>query len=111
MMIDRKGTIVGFLSAVLPVKMATAMIDSTNPANNYYFPTAKYRYLPRIFRAEIACDKLSIEPLQNEDWESLEIVWERMDNATSAMPLYTNAVEGSRSSKKKKKSDLQKELT
>ena len=34
-----------------------------------------------------------------------------MDDATTAMPLYLNAVEGSRSSKKKKKSDLQKELT
>ena len=109
-MIDRKGTIMGFLSAVLPVGMATAKVDSTNPANNYYFPTAKYRYLPRIYRAEIACDKLSQEPLEQEDWESLNIVWDRMDDATYAMPLYTNAVEGSRSSKKKKKSDLQKEL-
>jgi hypothetical protein len=62
-------------------------------------------------RAEIACDKLSIDPLEKEDWESLEIVWDRMDDATTAMPLYTNAVEGSRSGKRKKKTDLQKDLT
>lgn len=110
-MINRKGTILGFLSAVFPVGMVTAKIDSSNPANNYYFPTAKYRYLPRIYRAEIACDKLAQVPLENEDWERLLIVWDRMDDATTAMPLYTNAVEGSRSGKRKRKTDLQKELS
>ena len=71
---------------------------------------AKYRYLPRILRAEIACDKLSNEPLEKRDWDSLTIVWERMDDATTAMPLYISAVEGSRSGKRKKKSDVQKEM-
>ena len=38
------------------------------------------------------------------------MVWERMDDATTAMPLYISAVEGSRSGKRKKKSDLQKQM-
>ena len=38
---------------------ASAQIESVNPANNYYFPMAKYRYLPRIFRAWIAVDILT----------------------------------------------------
>ena len=71
---------------------------------------AKYRYLPRIHRAFIACDKLAGPALAKGDWDGLEIVHERMDDAITAMPLYTNAVEGSRSSKKKKKSDTQKAM-
>ena len=91
-------------------EQAAAMVGSTNPANNYYFPMAKYRYLPRIYRAYIACDQLAKPALAQGDWEGLDIVWERMDDTITAMPLYTNAVEGSRSSKRKKKSDAQKQM-
>ena len=38
------------------------------------------------------------------------VVWERADDSTTCLPLYTSAVEGSRSTKRKKKSDAQKEL-
>ncbi len=38
------------------------------------------------------------------------VVWERADDSTPCLPLYTSAVEGSRSTKRKKKSDAQKEL-
>ena len=103
-------TLASLLSSLSGPQPAMAIVNSTNPANNYYFPMAKYRYLPRILRAEIACDKLSSEPLEKQDWESLVIVWERMDDATTAMPLYISSVEGSRSSKKKKKSDIQKDM-
>lgn len=71
---------------------------------------AKYRYLPRIFRAWIATSELGPQALKEKDWEGLQIVWERLDDATTALPLYTNAVEGSRSGKRKKKTDAQKEL-
>ena len=40
-------------------------------------PMAKYRYLPRIFRAWIAIDELAPAALEVEDWEGLKIVWER----------------------------------
>ena len=35
----------------------SAIVDSTDPASNYYFPMAKYRYLPRVLRAWIAVDR------------------------------------------------------
>ena len=38
------------------------------------------------------------------------MIFERADNATTALPLFASAVEGSRSTKKKSKSDAQKEL-
>ena len=38
------------------------------------------------------------------------VVWERADDSTTCLPLYTSAVEGSRSTKRKKKSEAQKEL-
>ena len=97
-------------SAVAP---AAAKVDSVNPANNYYFPMARYRYAPRIFRAWIAVDELApgITKAVPYDWEGMEIVWYRMDDATTAMPLFTNAVEGSRSTKRKTKSDTQKAMT
>ena len=78
--------------------------------SNYYFPMAKYRYLPRIFRAWIAADDLGPNAVKGGDWEGVGIVAERLDDASSAMPLYTNAVEGSRSSKRKKKSPAQKQM-
>ena len=87
---------------------ASAIVDSTNPASNYYFPMAKYRYLPRVLRAWIAVDSLGPQALGASDWEGLHVVWERADDAVTAMPLYTNAVEGSRSSKRKKKSDVRR---
>eukprot|EP00965_Chrysotila_dentata_P022994 761999-Pleurochrysis_carterae.AAC.4 len=70
------------------------------------FPMAKYRYLPRIFRAWIASSELAPKALEERDWEGLRIVYERLDDATLAMPLYTSAVEGSRSTKRKKKSEV-----
>jgi len=97
-------------SALLTATPALAKIDSINPANNYYFPMAKYRYLPRIFRSWIAVDQLAPKALADKDWEGLMVVWERADDSTTCLPLYTSAVEGSRSTKRKKKSDAQKEL-
>ena len=38
------------------------------------------------------------------------VVWERADDSTTCLPRYTSAVEGSRPTKRKKKSDAQKEL-
>ena len=35
------------------------------------------------------------------DWEGLNVVWERADDSTTCLPLYTSAVEGSRSTKRK----------
>merc|ERR1719353_518692 len=90
---------------------AVAKIESVNPANNYYFPMAKYRYLPRIFRAWVAIDQLAPTALEVGDWEGMQEVWRRADDAVTALPLYTNAVEGSRSTKRKKKSDTQKQMT
>ena len=92
---------------------AAAKVDSVNPANNYYFPMARYRYTPRIFRAWIAVDELApgVAKAVPYDWEGMEIVWYRLDDATTAMPLFTNSVEGSRSTKRKTKSDTQKGMT
>jgi tetratricopeptide (TPR) repeat protein len=71
---------------------------------------AKYRYLPRIFRAWIATSELAPASLEAGDWEALQEAYDRLDNAITAMPLYTSAVEGSRSTKRKKKSDAQKAM-
>merc|ERR1719353_1028441 len=90
---------------------AVAKIESVNPANNYYFPMAKYRYLPRILRDWIAVDQLAPAALEVGDWEGMKEVVYRADDAITALPLYTNAVEGSRSGKRKKKSDAQKQMT
>jgi len=89
---------------------AEAKIDSTNPANNYYFPQAKFRYLPRIQRSWIALDEVAPLALEREDWEALYEIWRAADDTTTCLPLYTSAIEGSRSTKRKKKSDTQKEL-
>jgi hypothetical protein len=107
---DRRALLVGALSAVAAPTAATAKIESVNPANNYYFPMAKYRYLPRILRAWIALDQLSPDALKASDWEGLEVVYERADTVITALPLYTSAVEGSRSTKRKKKSNAQKTM-
>ena len=69
---------------------------------------AKYRYLPRILRAWIAADELAPAALEVKDWDGLKIVFDRMDDTVTALPLYTSSVEGSRSTKRKKKSDEQK---
>ena len=53
------GGLLGAASTILSPLAAAAKIDSVNPANNYYFPMAKYRYLPRIFRAWIAVDQVT----------------------------------------------------
>jgi len=112
--VDRRsvlaGGLLGAVSTVVSPLAAAAKIESVNPANNYYFPMAKYRYLPRILRAWIAVDQLSAKALADKDWEGLNEIWVRCDDTVTAMPLYTSAVEGSRSTKRKKKSDAQKEL-
>ena len=71
---------------------------------------AKYRYLPRILRAWIAVDQLGPAALEVGDWDGMEEVVRRADDAITALPLYTNAVEGSRSGKRKKKTDSQKQM-
>ena len=71
---------------------------------------AKYRYLPRILRAWIAVDQLAPAALEVGDWEGMVEVVTRADDAITALPLYTNAVEGSRSGKRKKKTDAQKQM-
>lgn len=112
--VDRRAALGGLLGAAAAAVggplSASAKIESVNPANNYYFPMAKYRYLPRILRAWIACDQLAVVALEVGDWEGMEEVVRRMDDATTALPLYTNAVEGSRSGKRKKKTDAQKAM-
>merc|ERR1719331_921120 len=105
------GGILGAVSTVVSPLAAMAKIEDVNPANNYYFPMAKYRYLPRIFRAWVAIDSLAPAALEVGDWEGLQEVWRRADDAVTALPLYTNAVEGSRSTKRKKKSDTRKKMT
>jgi len=110
---DRRAVLaggLGFAASVMAPLAASAKIESTNPANNYYFPMAKYRYLPRIFRAWIAVDQLAPAALEVRDWEGMTEVVRRADDAITALPLYTNAVEGSRSTKRKKKSDAQKQM-
>ena len=107
----RRDALFGGLAALaLPAAPALAKIESVNPGNNYYFPMAKYRYLPRILRSWIAVDQLAPTALKSEDWDGLEEVWRRLDDTTTALPLYTSAVEGSRSTKRKRKSDAQKQL-
>lgn len=117
MLLHDRRAVCGSLLAVaaLGAKPAVAKVDSVNPANNYYFPMAKYRYAPRILRAWIAVDELAPEVLKSDDsarlWDDMEIIWYRLDDATTAMPLFTNAVEGSRSTKRKTKTDTQKAMT
>jgi len=106
---DRRAALLG-LGALLAPQMASAKIESVNPANNYYFPTAKYRYLPRILRAWIAVDQLGPVALEVGDWDGMTEVIRRADDAVTALPLYTNAVEGSRSTKRKTKTPAQKTM-
>lgn len=108
---DRRALLTGALAAMAAPLSASAKVDSVNPANNYYFPMAKYRYLPRILRAWIAVDQLAPAAIEVGDWEGMEEALRRADDAITALPLYTNAVEGSRSGKRKKKSDTQKQMT
>mgnify|MGYP007078088441 CR=1 FL=1 len=89
---------------------AYAKVGSERPGNNYYFPMARYRYCPRILRAWIALDELGPSALKDGDWEGLQIVQERMDDATTGMPLFTSSVEGARSTKRKTKSEAQKSM-
>ena len=59
------------------------------PANNYYFrwrSTAK----PRIFRAWIAIDELAPAALEVNDWEGMDEIVRRADDAITALPLYTS---------------------
>merc|ERR1719247_610769 len=104
---DRRALLCGAFGAAATIvspTAANAIVESSNPANNYYFPMAKYRYLPRIFRTWIAVDQLAPAALEVGDWEGMEEAVRRADDAITALPLYTNAVEGSRSTKRKKKS-------
>lgn len=69
------------------------------------------RYLPRINRAYLSlADAASIEKFAAGDWSALATVYANADDATTALALYANSVEGSRSSKGKKKSARQKQL-
>lgn len=121
-MVSRRSMALGALVAVLspPAAFAaktegkTGVLEqdsNTAISANYYFPMAKYRYLPRIFRSWIAVDQLAPIALEAKDWEGLQEVWRRLDDATTAMPLYTNAAEGgARGTKKSKRSDIQKQM-
>jgi hypothetical protein len=98
------------LLAAVPALAGERADAGTNPANSYYFPQAKYRYLPRINRAS---NVLETAPalLSTTDWDALQAkVWFFSDDAATALTLYANSVEGSRSSKGKKKSARQKML-
>ena len=74
------------IAAMATSEPAAAKVDSVNPANNYYFPMARYRYAPRIFRAWIAVDELALGVTKTVpyDWEGMEIVWYRLDDAMIA---------------------------
>ena len=98
------------LGSALPCG-ADTKIGSERPGNNYYFPMARYRYAPRILRAWIAVDELGRPALSASDWEGVQIVQERMEDATTAMPLFTSSIEGARSTKRKKKSETQIAMT
>ena len=83
---DRRAVCGSLLAvAALATAPAAAKVDSVNPANNYYFPMARYRYAPRIFRAWIAVDELApgVAKAVPYDWEGMEIVWYRLDDATA----------------------------
>jgi len=104
------GGMLGAVSTVFSPLAASAKIDDVNPANNYYFPMAKYRYLPRILRSWIAADQLAPAALEIKDWDGMKIAYDRLEDTVTALPLFTSAVEGSRSTKRKKKSDAQKQM-
>jgi hypothetical protein len=91
-------------------QLLSKRLGNEDPQNNYYFPMAKYRYLPRILRAWIAVDKLALPRLEKSDWQDMDEVVARLSNAIPAMKLYASSIEGSRSSKQKKKSATQKAL-
>ena len=76
----RRALLTGAAAALLTSTPALAKIESINPANNYYFPMAKYRYLPRIFRSWIAIDELAPQAIKDQDWEALQEVWVRADD-------------------------------
>ncbi|KAL1500310.1 hypothetical protein AB1Y20_012976 [Prymnesium parvum] len=110
--VDRRSAVLGGLAAAMGLpQAASAIVESNNPANNYYFPMAKYRYLPRILRAWIAVDELAPAAIEVGDWDGMDEVIRRADDAVTALPLYTSAVEGSRSTKRKRKSETQKQMT
>jgi len=48
--------------------------------------------------------------LKDGDWDGVQIVTDRLEDATTAMPLFTSSVEGARSTKRKKKSETQKSM-
>ena len=59
-------------------------------------PMAKYRYLPRIFRAWITVDQLAPAALEVGDWEGMQVAWERADDAITAMPTKANTAVNAR---------------
>lgn len=98
----------GALGLALPPVPSFA---SSNPGKSYYMPVARYRYLPRIDRAFHALkDDASLQALDAENWGAMATIYDNADDATTALALYANMVEGSRSSKSKKKTDRQKQL-
>ena len=61
---------------------------------NYYYPTARKRYLPRIKKAS---DEISLVPSQiaSGDWESVERFSSKVaDDAVLPMKLYTSSLGG-----------------
>ncbi|KAJ1627259.1 hypothetical protein T492DRAFT_1026289 [Pavlovales sp. CCMP2436] len=85
-------------------------LAGSNPANSYYFPMAKYRYLPRINRAYYSLLDTTTQAIASADWQATGAAFLNADDATTALKLYANSVEGSRSSKSKSKSLRQKQL-
>ena len=81
----------------------------TKISGQYYFPTARYRYLPRILSTwnSITIDGAAAMAQDPVDWEAMDAVYKRVDDITTALPLFADAIEGARSSKRKKKSGLQ----
>lgn len=121
--VGRRAATFGGLAAILgsPLSALAAATEgkkgileqesNTAVSANYYFPMAKYRYLPRIFRSWVAVDELAPTALAEGDWEGLQEVWRRLDDSTTAMPLYANNAEGgARGTKKSKRSPTQKKM-
>jgi hypothetical protein len=91
-------------------KLGRYVFGNESPSKNYYFPMAKYRYLPRILRAWICVDQLAFPALERRDWGDLDEVFYRLDDGASATPLYAGSIEGGRKQKSKKRTPIQKEL-
>ncbi|EOD19410.1 hypothetical protein EMIHUDRAFT_242846 [Emiliania huxleyi CCMP1516] len=127
----RRALVAGALASALVAapNPAQAKIEDTNPANNYYFPMARRSlrsaplgsprlsplpFLPGVLDSAGSADgslmAAALAAGQKRDWEGLAEVASRLDDVTTALPLYASAVEGSRSTKRKKKTPAQKQM-